>query len=113
MLTVVELKAYIDEVEALFSEDERSAIISYLSERPKAGVLITGTGGVRKLRWGRGGKGKSSGVRIVYFFYSDVMPLYLITAFAKADKENLSKEGRNDLAGLTRHLTSIWLGKKK
>lgn len=113
MLTVAELEAYIDEVEAIFSEGERSEIVSYLSERPKAGVLITGTGGVRKLRWGRGSKGKSGGVRVIYYFYNELMPLYLITVFAKSDKENLSKEERNDLATLTKRLTSIWMGRKK
>jgi hypothetical protein len=113
MLTVAELEAYLDDARKLLSEDERSGVIDYLSKRPKAGVLITGTSGIRKLRWGRADKGKSGGVRVIYYFHSEVMPLYLITIFGKGDKENLTKEERNSLAEMTRHLTSIWLERQK
>ena len=51
----------------------------HLAARPKAGVLIEGTGGVRKLRWARDGRGKSGGVRVIYYFHSEAMPLYLLT----------------------------------
>lgn len=50
MLTVAELEAYINDAKVLLSEGERSDVIDYLAKRPKAGVLIAGTGGVRKLR---------------------------------------------------------------
>jgi len=113
LIVVAELGEYQNEAEKLLSEDERSEIITYLSARPKAGVLITGTGGVRKLRWGRGDKGKSGGVRVIYYFHSDVMPLYLISIFAKNEKDNLTKEERNSMAEITDYLTSVWIGKKK
>lgn len=74
---------------------------------------MTGTGGVRKLRWGRADRGKSGGVRVIYYFHSDDMPLYLLTIFGKGDKDNLTKQERNSLAELTRQLISIWIGKKK
>jgi len=61
---------------------------------------MQGTGGVRKLRWARGGKGKSGGVRVIYYFHSDRIPLYLLTMFGKGDKENLRKAERNELAEL-------------
>ena len=44
---------------------------------------MEGTGGVRKLRWGRGARGKSGGVRVIYYVHSDLMPLYLRTLFTK------------------------------
>lgn len=68
---------------------------------------MEGTGGVRKLRWRRGDHGKSGGVRVIYYFY-DHMPLYLLTLFAKGERANLSKAERNELAGLTGLLVSIW-----
>lgn len=69
---------------------------------------MEGTGGVRKLRWRRGGQGKSGGVRVIYYFHDDLMPLYLLTLFAKDDKVNLTKAERNELADLIDALVSIW-----
>lgn len=82
--------------------------MSYLSAHPRAGDVMEGTGGVRKLRWARGGRGKRSGVRIIYYVYSDAMPLYLLTLFAKNERANLSKVERNDLADIVDALVSAW-----
>ena len=92
----------------LLSADERQDLINYLAEHPKAGEVIEGTGGVRKPRWRRGGQGKSGGVRVIYYFRDDCMPLYLLTLFAKGDKPNLTKAERNELANLTDALVRIW-----
>ena len=112
MLTIAELPEYIRIADKLLSEIERQDVIRYLAEHPKAGDLMEGTGGVRKLWWGRGGQGKSGGVRIIYYFHDEVMPLYLLTLFAKGDQANLSKAERNDLAGLVHLLVSIWKRKQ-
>lgn len=48
------------------------------------------------------------GVRVVYYFHSDDMPLYLLTVFAKNERANLSKGERNELAGLVDLLKQIW-----
>ena len=112
MLTIAELPEYIRIADKLLSEIERQDVIRYLAEHPKAGDLMEGTGGLRKLRWGRGGQGKSGGVRIIYYFHDEVMPLYLLTLFAKGDQANLSKAERNDLAGLVHLLVSIWKRKQ-
>jgi hypothetical protein len=89
------------------SAEERSEVVTYLAEHPKAGDLLQGTGGVRKLRWARGGRGKSGGVRVIYYFHSDAIPLYLLTVFGKNEKANLSKSERNELAALGRVLKAI------
>lgn len=85
-------------------------MLTYLAAHPKAGDLMQGTGGVRKLRWGRGGRGKSGGVRVIYYVHSDAMPLYLLTLFAKNERANLSKAERNELADMVNVLVDIWLG---
>ncbi len=108
MLTIAELPEFIRAADKLLMDSERLDIIRYLAEHPKTGDLMEGTGGVRKLRWGRGGKGKSGGVRVIYYFYDDAMPLYLLTLFAKGDQDNLSKAQRNELAGLVKLLGQIW-----
>ena len=109
MLTIAEVPEYIRRAEKLLTEDERRDVVDYLAAHPKAGDIMEGTGGVRKLRWGRQGRGKSGGVRVIYYVHSDVMPLYLLTMFAKNERANLSKAERNELAGLVDTLVSAWL----
>lgn len=109
MLTVAELPEYLRAAGKLLSEADRRAVVDYLATHPKAGDLIEGTGGVRKLRWARDGRGKSGGVRVIYYVHSEAMPLYLLTMFAKNERANLSKAERNGLAGLVDVLVQIWL----
>lgn len=109
MLTIAEVPEYIRRAEKLLTEEERREVVDYLAANPKAGDLMEGTGGVRKLRWGRQGRGKSGGVRVIYYVHSDRMPLYLLTLFAKNERANLSKAERNELAGLVDMLVSAWL----
>lgn len=108
MQGVAELPTYTRLASKLLDQQERQDLISYLANHPEAGDLMEGTGGLRKLRWSRGGQGKSGGVRVVYYFHDARMPLYLLTLFAKGDKANLSKAERNDLAGLVDILVSLW-----
>ena len=109
MLTVAELPEYLRAASKLLSEADRRAVVDHLAAHPKAGDLIEGTGGVRKLRWARDGRGKSGGVRVIYYVHSDAMPLYLLTMFAKNERANISKAERNELAGLVDVLVQIWL----
>ena len=109
MLTVAEVPEFIRRAERLLTADERRDLVNYLAVRPRAGVLLEGTGGVRKLRWGRQGRGKSSGVRVIYYYHSKIMPLYLLTLFAKNERANLTQGERNELAALVDELVSAWL----
>jgi hypothetical protein len=109
VLTIAEVPEYIRRAEKLLTEAERREILDYLAANPKAGDIMEGTGGVRKLRWGRQSRGKSGGVRIIYYFHSDLMPLYLLTMFAKNERANLSRAERNELAGLVDMLVAAWL----
>jgi hypothetical protein len=108
MQTIAEMPEYIRRAERLLSEMERQAVIDYLAAFPKAGIVIEGTGGIRKLRWGRQSSGKSGGVRVIYYFHNEQMPLYLLTVFGKGEKANLSKAERNELAKLVRLLAQAW-----
>ena len=91
---------YIRKAEALLSAEERKTAVDYVAAHPEAGVVLQGTGGIRKLRCATGNRGKSGGVRLVYYYYDEGMPLFMITVFAKNEKANLSKAERNDLARL-------------
>lgn len=108
LLTVAELPEYLRTAGKLLADADRRAVVDHLAAHPKAGDLIEGTGGVRKLRWARDGRGKSGGVRVIYYFHSESMPLYLLTMFAKNERANLSKAERNELAGLVELLVQVW-----
>ena len=96
MQTVAELPEFIRRVSSLLSDEERQELVIYLATFPKAGIVMAGTGGIRKLRWARQGMGKSSGIRVIYYFYNEDIPLYL------------SKAERNDLTKLVRLLVQYW-----
>jgi hypothetical protein len=104
MQTVSELNSFRKSaLSADMLDDEITALINYLAKNPDAGDEITGTGGCRKLRFAlkSNNKGKSGGARIVTFFSGVNMPVYLIAAFKKGDKINLTKAERNALKAVT------------
>jgi hypothetical protein len=101
MLTVVETPSFLRDAKKLLDDEEREAIVNYLSSSPNAGVLIQGTGGIRKIRWAREDSGKSGAYRVVYFFHSTEIPLFLLNIFAKNEKANISQAERNELKRLT------------
>lgn len=108
LVTVVETPEFIRRIDKLMDEDERAALILYLAENPTAGDLIPGTGGVRKLRWRLEGRGKRGGARIIHFFHSTRLPLFLLTAFAKNERADLSQADRNGLQKLTKALVDTY-----
>lgn len=98
MHTIVETEEYNKKSKGLLDEEERESLKEHLAMMPTAGTIMPGTGGVRKVRWQIQGKGKRGGVRIIYYYHSELMPLFLITLFGKNEKSNLTQAERNDLA---------------
>ncbi len=94
MQTVVETPPYLADAERLFTFEERAAIVDTVSMDPRCGVVIPGSGGVRKVRVGFGGRGKSGGARIIYLFGGDDAPVFLLAAFAKNEKSDLTPRER-------------------
>src|SRR5437867_3676962 len=86
------------------SETERGQVVDYLAHNPKAGDVIPGTGGVRKLRWGLEGRGKRGGARVVYFYHGAGMPLFVLSAYAKNERADLSHDDRREFKRLTAQL---------
>jgi hypothetical protein len=73
--------------------------------RPEAGNLIRGGGGLRKIRWNIPGKGKRGGIRVIYYWDKLDDTFYMLTAYKKSKKENLT---RNQLK-ILRQLVEEWL----
>ncbi len=100
-ISVVETPEFLSATRKLMSDDERSFLVDYLAYHPTAGDLISGTGGVRKLRWRLEGRGKRGGAMVIYFHHDTGMPLFALTAFAKNQQTDLSQRDRNDFRQLT------------
>jgi len=86
MQTIVELPEFQQRRAKLLFELESTGIINYLAAHPTAGSIMQGTGGIRKLRWAAKGKGKSGGVRIIYYYHNKSIPLFLLTLFARESR---------------------------
>ena len=99
-MTLVEMPEFIERAEDLLSENQRDDLLTHIASNPECGAIIPDTGGVRKLRWAAGRRGKSGGVRVIYYFYNDTMPIVLLTVYAKSRKRDLSQEEKNELRKL-------------
>jgi hypothetical protein len=97
MQTVVETPTFIAAAEKLFSADDIAEIVDTVAADPYCGDVMEGTGGFRKFRFARKGKGKSGGARVVYIYKNEQFPVFLITVFPKNVKPNLSKAELNEL----------------
>ena len=97
MQTVVETWHYAARAAKLLSESERNELIDFLATHPLRGKILAGAGGIRKIRFAKGGRGKSSGVRVIYYYYSREAPIFLLEIFAKNEKSNLTAGERNAL----------------
>ena len=89
MQTIVELPEFLRRAKAIMADDERAALVDYIAANPEAGVSLGG--GLRKVRIAREGGGKSGGYRTIYVFGGVQMPIFLVTVFAKNEKDNLTK----------------------
>lgn len=88
----------LDEAEVLAIEDAIAA-------NPEAGDVIQGSGGARKLRFGMAGRGKSYGGRAIYFVITAEGVAYLLTAYAKTAKADLTADDKKVLKALIKELT--------
>jgi hypothetical protein len=75
--------------EHYLDDDEYAKLQLHLNERPEAGALVLGSGGVRKLRWATAGRGKRGGLRVIYFLRSSRGQIWMLTLYGKSVRENL------------------------
>ena len=101
MHTVIETPPYLSGAERLLDDEQRAAIVDAVSLDPKCGVVVPGTGGVRKLRVAASGRGKRGGARVIYLFGGDDVPVFLLALFAKNEKADLTQKERNELGRMT------------
>ena len=99
-MTVVETERFLKDIRPLLSESERAELVAFIGANPEAGQMIPATGGVRKIRWALPGKGKRGGARVIYYYHSAHMPVFLLAAYAKNETANLTQAERNTMKRL-------------
>lgn len=78
-------------VQELLSDDEYRELQDTLIRQPESGAVIRGGGGLRKVRWVLAGRGKSGGVRVIYYLATQDRIL-MIYIYSKSQQEDLSAE---------------------
>ena len=89
MYTFIESSVFERVLPAYLDDDEYSELQQYLIKNPEAGVVVPGSGGVRKMRWARSGTGKRGGLRIIYFLRYRPNEFWMLTLYAKVRRENI------------------------
>ena len=87
-----------------WDDEEFRRLQNAMIESPKAGDVIRGSGGLRKLRWLAQGRGKRGGARVVYYFQDAKDRIYLIYGYMKNEREDLSPDQIRALAKLMKDI---------
>ncbi|HWW60572.1 MAG TPA: hypothetical protein VN181_04310 [Thermoanaerobaculia bacterium] len=104
MLEFRETEVFTRAVTTLLSDDEYAQLQGALIVDPAVGDVIKETGGLRKVRWSqqRRGKGKRSGVRVIYYWYSSGSLIYMLLAYSKDERDDLSAAQKKALTRLVK-----------
>ncbi|MGP0914056.1 type II toxin-antitoxin system RelE/ParE family toxin [Serratia sp. CY70267] len=96
----IETPIFTEDVLTLLSDDEYREFQLHLAENPTAGDVIKETGGLRKVRWASGGKGKRGGVRVIYYYKLSESQIRLLVIYKKGIKDDLSADEKRALRAL-------------
>ncbi len=90
-MEIIESLIFTRKIRDVLSDDEYRELQWALIANPAAGTVIPGGHGLRKLRWGISGSGKSGGLRIIYYCFSREEKIYLILPYKKSEQDDLTK----------------------
>jgi hypothetical protein len=86
------------------SEDEYLGLQGFLLKYPETGKVVPGSGGVRKLRWAISGKGKSRGIRVIYYLRKSKDEIWMLTVYGKSEVENIPAHILRQIAEEIKHV---------
>jgi len=93
----IETPIFTEDVLNLLTDEEYAEFQEYLAKNPLAGDVIQQTGGLRKVRWAAGGKGKRGGVRVIYYHITADCQIRLLLIYKKGIQDSLSAEQKKIL----------------
>jgi hypothetical protein len=107
-VSVLELAGYRRRAAELLTAEEQDAVVDLVAYEPACGDVIPGTGGLRKVRIGRGDSGKRGGARVIYYFHDSDVPIFLLALYAKNEKADLTAADKKEFATLVKTLVMQW-----
>jgi hypothetical protein len=102
----IELPLFGQTAEGLLDDDDLRTLQHVLSQNPRAGVVVPGTGGIRKVRIAASGRGKRGGARVLYLYVEIRSRIYLLAAVWKSKQGDITREGYRVLARLAKELNA-------
>ena len=94
--TVFATSRYEREAKRLLADVDIETMEAAIAADPEAHPVVPGTGGVRKARWGRQGRGKSGGVRVIYYYWVSDNEVYMLYLYAKNEQADMDAAGRKE-----------------
>jgi mRNA-degrading endonuclease RelE of RelBE toxin-antitoxin system len=91
-MVIIETAVFTGQVLDLMSDDEYAKMQTGLARRPHAGLVIPGTGGLRKLRWSGSGRGKRGGTRIIYYWAVSKDQILMLFMYRKTERDDLKTD---------------------
>jgi hypothetical protein len=98
----IETSVFTRAVTELLGDDQYHSLQLALMLRPELAPIVRGGGGIRKLRWAIGAKGKRGGIRVIYFWDKRSECFYMLYVYRKTDQEDLTTHQLRSLARLVR-----------
>jgi len=89
-MEIAETSIFTKEITRILSDDEYKALQNFLVTNPKGGDVIKGSGGLRKIRWKLKGRGKSGGIRNIYYYHEKESLLLMVYVYEKSKTEDLT-----------------------
>jgi mRNA-degrading endonuclease RelE of RelBE toxin-antitoxin system len=91
-MILIETHIFTRKLKTLLSDDEYRKLQHKLVLRPDAGDIIPGSGGLRKLRWAGSGRGKSGGVRVIYYWFPQKEVILMLFIYPKSEQDDLTSK---------------------
>jgi len=91
-MVIVETSVFTRQVQKLLKDEDYRELQIALAERPDMGAVMVGSGGIRKARWAAQGRGKSGGVRVIYYWAVKQERLLMLLMYPKSERDDLTKE---------------------
>ena len=96
-MVFIETPIFTADVRVLLSDEAYARLQEHLVHQPNAGNVITGTGGLRKMRWTSAGKGKRGGSRVIYFHAVAQSQIRMLLIYRKGIKDDLTPKEKTVL----------------